>query len=76
MFSCTDCDYTTPRKSELNCPMKRHANTPVTPNLPPKVARHELNPNIDPPTNDHLHEELEQQEIQAMLEQNTQCGLE
>ena len=55
--------------------MKRHVNTPATPNIPLKVACHELNPNIiDSPTNHHLVEELEQHEIQAMLEQNTQRG--
>ena len=29
---------------------------------------------IDPPTNDHLLEQLEQQEIQSILDENTQRG--
>ena len=75
MFSCTQCDYTTLQKSNLNCHTKRHAKTPVASNLPPKVARREPIPNIiEPPANDHLLEQLEQEEIQSMLEQNTQRG--
>ena len=41
--------------------MKRHANTPLTSNLPPKVACREPH-FINPPPNDHL------------LDQNTQRG--
>ena len=73
MFSCIECDYTTPRKSYL----KRHAerHTPLTPNLPPKIARHDPFPSIiEPPVNDHLLEQLENQEIESMFEQNTQRG--
>ena len=71
MFSCTQL----PEKSNLNCHMKRHTNTPASPNFPPKVARHEPFPNIiTPPANDHLLEQLEQQKIQSMFEQNSQCG--
>ena len=70
LFSCGDCNYTTPRKSSLNRHMKRHANTLLTPNLSPKVARRQPNI-IDPPTNDRF---LEQQEIHSMLDQNTQRG--
>ena len=55
--------------------MKRHANTPLTPPLPPKLACHDPIPNIiDPPTNDNLLEQLEQQEVQCILDQNTQHG--
>ena len=44
--------------------MKRHANTPLTLNLPSKVAqRKPVTDIIDPPANDHLLEQLEQQEI-------------
>ena len=40
--------------------MKRHANTPATPNLPLKVARHDHIPNVtDPPANDYFVEGLE-----------------
>ena len=73
MFSCIECDYTTPRKSNLKRHAKRH--TPLTPNLPPKIARHDPFPNIiEPPVNDHLLEQLENQEIESMFEQNTQRG--
>ena len=74
MFSCAQCDYVTSRKHNLKChTTKRH--TPLTPNLPPKIARREPIPNIiDPPANDHLLEQLENQEIESMFEQNTQRG--
>ena len=36
-FSCTQCDYSTLQKSNLNRHLKRH--TSLTSNLPPKVAR-------------------------------------
>ena len=40
--------------------MNRHANKPLTSNLPPKVARRHPIPNIiDPPANGHLLEQLE-----------------
>ena len=75
MFSCTECDYTTPRKSNLNRHMKGH-DTPLIPNLPPRVALREPIPNIiDPPTNDHLLEQFEHEEIKSMFDQNTQCGI-
>ena len=75
MFACAKCDYTTLQKSNLNCHMKRHTNTPLTPNLPPKVARRDPIPNIiNPPANDQLLEQLERQEIKSMFDQNTQRG--
>ena len=55
----------------MNRHMKRHAITPLTSNLPPKVARREPKI-INLPTNDHF---LEQQEIQSMFDQNSQRGL-
>ena len=55
--------------------MKRHDNTPAIPNLPLKVARHDHIPNVtDPPSNDHLVERLEQQEIKSMFNRNTRRG--
>ena len=73
LFSCIECDYTTPRKSNLKRHAKRH--THLTPNLPPKIARHDPFPNIiEPPANDHLLEQLENQEIESMFNQNTQVG--
>ena len=72
MFSCTKCGYTTARKHDLKRHMKKHANTPATPNLRPKVVRHDPFPTItNPPANDPLHEQLEQQEVQFMFDQNT-----
>ena len=69
MFSCTECDYTTPLKSNLKRHTKRH--TPLTPNLPPKISRHDPFPNIiNPPANDHLLEQLENKKIQTALEQD------
>ena len=56
---------------------KRHSDskTSVASSHPPKVARREPIPNIiEPLTNDHLLEQLEHEEIQSMLEQNTQSG--
>ena len=71
-FSCTKCDHTADRKHDLKCHMKRHANTPATPNLPLKVAGRDPVPTIiSPPANDHLFEQLEQQDIQSMFDQNT-----
>ena len=53
--------------------MKRHPSAPLAPNLPPKVARRNPIPNIiDPPTNDDLLEQLEQQKFKNML--STQVG--
>ena len=63
MFSCSQFNYTTPQKSNLDRHLKRHTNTPLTSNLPPKVARRDPNI-IDPPA----------EEIQSMLDRNTQCG--
>ena len=76
VFSCTQCDYVTSRKHNLKChTTKRHSKTHLTSNLPPKIARREPIPNIiDPPANDHLLEQLENQEIESMFEQNTQRG--
>ena len=58
-FSCTDCEYSTPRKSDLNRHhLKRH--TPLTPNLPPKVTR--LEPHIvNPQANDQFSDQNTQQ---------------
>ena len=73
MFSCIECHYTTPLKSNLKRHAKRH--THLTPNLPPKIARRDPFPNIiDPPANDHLLEQIENEEIQTMFDQNTQVG--
>ena len=75
LFSFAQCDYTTPLKSNLNRHTKRHSKTHLTSNLPPKIARREPIPNIiDPPANDYLLEQLENQEIESMFEQNTQRG--
>ena len=61
-FSCAECNYATPRKSDLNRHiMKRHATAPTGLNPPPKVARRESSI-INPPPNDRL------------LDQNTQRG--
>ena len=75
-FSCSQCDYFTSRKHDLKRhTTKRHSKTPLTPNLPPKIARHDPFPNIiEPPANDHLLEQLENHEIQTTLEQNSQVG--
>ena len=70
--------YTTLQKSNLIRHTKRHSDskTSVASSHPPKVARHELFPNIiEPPANDHLLEQLEHEEFQSMLEQNNQVGL-
>ena len=73
-FSCTECDYSTSRQDNLQKHLKkRHSDTPSVHNIPPKIARREPFPNvIDPPANDNLLQDLEQQEIQIMLERNTQ----
>ena len=56
--------------------MKRHPSPPLTPNLPPKVARRNPIPNIiDPPTNDHLLEQIEQQEFKDMLSSQVGFGV-
>ena len=68
-FSCAECDYATPGKSSLKHHMERHTNTPLTPNLLPKVACCEPHI-INPPPNDHLLEN------HSMLDQNTQHGFE
>ena len=73
MFSCFQCDYFSSRKYDLKHHTKRH--TPLTPNLPPKIPRHEPIPNIiEPPANDHLLEQLENHEIKTSLEQNSQVS--
>ena len=75
MFSCMGCGYTAARKRDLKHHMKRHANTPETPNLPPKVALHDLILNvISPSANDSLLEQLEQEEIKFMFDQNIHHG--
>ena len=58
-FSCTDCEYSTPRKSDLNRHhLKRH--TLLTQNLPPKVTRRE--PHIvNPQANDQFSDQNTQQ---------------
>ena len=57
--------------------MKRHGDskTTVEASHPPKVACCEPVPNIiEPLANDNLLEQLEPEEFESMLEQNTQCG--
>ena len=57
-FSCTNCNYTTSRKSNLDRHLKRH--TSLTSNLPPKVARRE--PYIvDPPPDNQVSDQNAQQ---------------
>ena len=56
-FSCTDCNYTTFRKSSLDRHLKRHTKTSFNPNSPPKVARREP----DSSTNHHLLDQNTQQ---------------
>ena len=57
-FSCTDCNYTTSRKSNPDPHLKRH--TSLTSNLPPKVARRE--PYIvDPPPDNQVSDQNAQQ---------------
>ena len=57
-FSCNDCDYSTPQKSDLERHLKRH--TSLTSNLPPKVARCE--PYIvDPPPDNQVSNQNAQQ---------------
>ena len=72
-FSCTECDYFTSRKHDLKRHMrKRHNDIPAAQILPPKIARHKPVPNIiDPTENEQFLQDIEQQEIQNMLEQNT-----
>ena len=56
-FSCTDCDYTTSRKSNLDRHLKRHTSLTST---PPKVARRE--PYIvDPPPDNQVSDQNVQQ---------------
>ena len=76
MFSCSECEYRTPRKSSLNRHMrKRHNNVVPDHNIPPKIARHEPIPNIiDPTENEQFLQDIEQQEMQNMLDRNTQVG--
>ena len=75
-FSCTECDYFTSRKHDLKHHMrKRHNNVAPDHNIPHKIARREPIPNIiDPLDNNHLLEQLEHEEIQTMLERNSQVG--
>ena len=75
MFSCSECDYTTPRKSNFNRHMKRHNDIAPDHNIPPKIARHEPIPNIIEPTeNDEFLSDIHQQKMQDMFEPNTQVG--
>ena len=69
-FSCTQCDYTTLRKSNLIRHAKRHSDskTTVATSHPPKVAHREPIPNIiKPPTNDHLLEQLQHEACLSIL---------
>ena len=63
-----------PEKSNFNHHMrKRHNDLPATQILPPKIACHEPIPNnIDPTKNEQFLQDIGQQEIQNMLEQDTQ----
>ena len=54
-FSRTECGHTTARKHDFHRHMKRHAKTPLAPNLLPKVACCEPHI-INPLPNDHLFE--------------------
>ena len=73
MFSCSECDNTTPRKSSLNPHIKRHNDTPTTSNFPPKITRHKPILNIIKPTeNDQFLQDIEHQELSDML--STQVG--
>ena len=68
MFSCRECNYTTPRKSSLNRHMKRHNNIAPDHNIPPKIARHEPILNIIEPTkNEQLLSDIEKQELTDMF---------
>ena len=70
-----ECDYSSSRQDNLNKHIKkRHSYTSSVHNIPPKIALHEPIPNIEPPANYHLLEQLEYEEIQSMLEQNNQVG--
>ena len=52
---------------------KRHSDTPSVHNIPPKTTHREPIPNIiDPPTNDHLLQDIEHQELSDMI--NNQVG--
>ena len=74
-FSCMECDYSSSRQDNLNKHVKkRHSYAPSVHNIPPKIARHEPFPNIiEPPANDNLLQDIENQEFKDML--NTQAGL-
>ena len=56
-FSCTDCNYTTFRKSSVDRHLKRHTKTSFNQNSPPKVPRREP----DSSTNHHLLDQNTQQ---------------
>ena len=75
-FSCTECDYTTPRKSNFNRHMKRHNDIPTAHNIPPKIARHEPIPNIiDPTENEQFLQDIQQQELTDMFSSQFGHGL-
>ena len=76
MFSCTQYDYTTPRKSNFNCHLKRHNDIPVAQILPPEIAHHEPIPNIiDPTKNEQLLQDIEHQELSDMLSSQVGFGV-
>ena len=73
-FSCTQCDYFTCRKHDLNRHIKRHKDIVSDHNIPPKIAHHEPIPNImKPAENEKFLSDIEQQEHTDIL--NTQAGL-
>ena len=76
IFSCTQCDYTTLQKSNLKCHTKRHSKTPLTSNLPPKIACREPILNITEPTeNDQFLRDIEEQELRDMLSSQVGFGV-
>ena len=76
-FSCTECNYSTSHQDNINKHLrKRHNNTAPVHNTPPKIARYEPIPNIiDPPTNDHLLQNIEHQELSDMLSSQVGFGV-
>ena len=70
-----ECDYSSSRQDNLNKHVKkRHSYAPSVHNIPPKIAHREPFPNIiEPPANDNLLQDIENQEFKDIL--NTQAGL-
>ena len=70
-------DYSTSRQDNLYKHLrKRHNSTAPVHNTPPKIARHEPIPNIiDPPTNDHLLQDIEHQELSDMSSSQVGFGV-